>query len=78
MNELDYDSESTGGSDVDDIGRCTRESTVECAAICQAFTSSSIARLFPACSHDALHSGALNSVQLLFFAPLFLLHIANA
>jgi hypothetical protein len=45
---------------------------------CQAITSSTISRQFPASSHNAIHNDARSLVRLLIYAPMFLHHIATA
>ena len=71
VNKLDY------SSDDSDIELSAQE-LAECAAICQAITSSTISRQFPASCHSALHSDARSLVRLLIHAPIFQNHIATA
>ena len=71
VNELDY------SSDDSDIEFSAQE-LAECAAVCQAITSSTISRQFPASCHSALHSDARSLVRLLIHAPIYQNHIATA
>ena len=71
VNDLDYSSDDSGIE-------FSAQEFAECAAVCQAITSSKISRQFPASCHSALHSDARSLVRLLIHAPIYQNHIATA